>query len=283
VARDYAARNPKQSSGNRRPSSSGKKKSGGGLPGWVLMLAGLSIGLLVAVFVYVSRPTVEPLRGTSAASDRPSKNKPADRSAAAAAVTDDEEEQQPAAKPGKATPLPRSRNGKAVDDDVAKVTVPPKEKSRFTFYELLPSQEVLVPSQLQQKLTPQQQQALAAQQQPAATRPPPSTPVNGIATTPGTPPASVPPSSPPSTAPSAATTGTFIIQVASYRSQAEAEKQKAALALAGVESRIEKVTIDNKDTYYRVRVGPLRDEAKARDTLAQLEANGINAMLVKVK
>lgn len=284
MARDYAARNPKQSSGSRRPSSSGKKKSGGGLPGWVLMLAGLSIGLLVAVFVYVSRPTVEPLRGTSAASDRPSKNRPsADRSAAAA--VDDEDEPQPAAKPSaKSATSPRGRATAKADDDAAKVTVPPKEKSRFTFYELLPSQEVLVPSQPQQKLTPQQQQALAAQQQQqAATAAQPATPVNGITTTPGTPPASVPPSTPPSTAPSAATTGTFIIQVASYRAQAEAEKQKAALALAGVESRIEKVTIDNKDTYYRVRVGPLRDEAKARDTLAQLEANGINAMLVKVK
>ncbi|WP_428311069.1 SPOR domain-containing protein [Hydrocarboniphaga sp.] len=279
MARDYAARNSKPSSGSRRPSS-GKKKSGGGLPGWVLMLAGLSIGLLVAVFVYVSRPTAEPLRGTSAASDRPSKNRPsADRNAAA--EVDDEDEQQQAAKPStKSTTPPRGRATAKTDEDAAKVTVPPKEKSRFTFYELLPSQEVLVPSQAQAKLTPQQQQALAAQQPQTAT---PTTPVNGIVTTPGTPPSAIPPSTPPSTAPSAATTGTFIIQVASYRSQSEAEKQKAALALAGVESRIEKVTIDNKDTYYRVRVGPLRDEAKARDTLAQLESNGINAMLVKVK
>ncbi|MDB5968591.1 MAG: hypothetical protein JWQ90_1041 [Hydrocarboniphaga sp.] len=276
MARDYAVRNPKPSSGNRRPPA--KKKSGGGLPGWVLMLAGLSMGLLVAVFVYVSRPTGEPLRGTSAASDRPSKNRPADRSAAAS-VDDDQEDL--SAKPGKSAPPPlRGRvSAKAAEEDTAKVAVPPKEKSRFTFYELLPSQEVLVPSQPQAKLTAQQQQALAAQQQTQ----PATSPVNGIATTPGTPPASIPASVPPSTAPSAATTGTFIIQVASYRSDAEAERQKAALALAGVESRIEKVTIDNKDTYYRVRVGPIRDEAKARDTLAQLESNGINAMLVKVK
>jgi cell division protein FtsN len=278
VARDYAARNPKQSSGNRRPPA--KKKSSGGLPGWVLMLAGLSIGLLVAVFVYVSRPTAEPLRGTSAASDRPSKNHPAADRAAAAANVDTDEQPDTNAKPGKAgPPPPRGRASSKTEEESAKVAVPPKEKSRFTFYELLPSQEVLVPSQPQQKLTPQQQQALAAQQQTQQA----ATQANGIATTPGTPPASVPASVPPSTAPSAATTGTFIIQVASYRSEAEADKQKAALALAGVESRIEKVTIDNKDTYYRVRVGPMRDETKARDTLAQLESNGINAMLVKVK
>lgn len=272
MARDYAARNPKQPSGNRRPPA--KKKSGGGVPGWVLMLAGLSMGLLVAVFVYVSRPTVEPLRGTSAASDRPSRNKPADRTAAAADAEQPADDD--AGSPPRAAP-PRARTpAKPAAEDAARLTVPPREKSRFTFYELLPSQEVLVPSQPQAKLTPQQQQALSPQQ-------PATQPATAIATTPGTPPASVPPSTPPSTAPSAATTGTFIIQVASYRSQAEAEKQKAALALAGVESRIEKVTIDNKDTYYRVRVGPLRDEAKARDTLAQLESNGINAMLVKVK
>jgi len=266
MARDYAARNPK-SSGNRRPPPKAKSA---GLPGWVLGIVGLSVGLLVAAFVYVSRPTLEPLRGTSAASDRPGDRK----SRATASSSADDEDARPAAKTA-----PRSARGaKADDGDDAKVAVPPREKSRFTFYELLPSQEVLVPSQAAGKPAAGQPPPL-----PATTPTQPQQTATTIPATPGTAPASVPASVPPTTAPSAATTGSFIIQVASYRGQAEAEKQKAALALVGVESRIEKVTIDNKDTYYRVRVGPLRDENRARDTLAQLESNGIKAIMVKVK
>jgi cell division septation protein DedD len=260
MARDYAARNPKQS-GNRRPA---QKKKSGGLPGWVLMLAGLSMGLVVAVFVYVSRPTQQPLRGTSAASDRPPRVK--DKANTQAAAEDEDANVKPGTKPP-----PRTASA-AKDDDAAKVEVPPKEKSRFTFYELLPSQEVLVPSQPAGKPS-------AAPPPPLPAQPPPAT----ATATPGTEPASVPASVPPTTAPSAATSGSFIIQVASYRGQPEAEKQKAALALIGMESRIEKVTIDNRDTYYRVRIGPLRDENRARDTLAQLESNGIKAVMVKVK
>lgn len=45
MARDYAAR-------NRRPSP-----RAGGLPGWVWMVAGLSMGLVVACIVYIGRPT----------------------------------------------------------------------------------------------------------------------------------------------------------------------------------------------------------------------------------
>lgn len=260
MARDYAARNPKQS-GNRRPQ---QKKKSGGLPGWVLMLVGLSMGLVVAVFVYVSRPTQQPLRGTSAASDRPARVR--DKGNTQAAAADEDANDKPGAKPP-----PRASHA-AKDDDDAKVAVPPKEKSRFTFYELLPSQEVLVPSQPAGKPS-------AAQPPPLPTPPAPAT----ATVTPGTEPASVPASVPPTTAPSVATSGSFIIQVASYRGQPEAEKQKAALALMGMESRIEKVTIDNRDTYYRVRIGPLRDENRARDTLAQLESNGIKAVMVKVK
>lgn len=269
MARDYAARNPRQSSsGNRRPPP---KKKSGGLPGWVLMLLGLSIGLVVAAFVYVSRPTQEPLRGTSAASDLPGTRKSAAKSADETDAADAGDDSDKA----KRRMEQRSRAAKAAADD-GKVAVPPKEKSRFTFYELLPSQEVLVPSQ------PAARPGSALPPPPPAAAQP-TAPAATAMVTPGTAPASVPASVPATTAPSAATTGSYIIQVASYRGEPEAEKQKAALALIGVESRIEKVTIDNRDTYYRVRIGPLRDEARARDTLAQLESGGIKAIMVKVK
>ena len=201
MPRDYA-----HTAGNTRQTRPPRKNQGkgAGLPSWVWMFAGLSVGLSVAAFVYLSRPVAPlPAVATEAATEAP------------------------AAKPGKPVKQPP-------------LALPPKEKSRFTFYELLPSQEVVVPRE--------------------------DLPAKG------------------SKAVSAATPGEiYYIQVASYRGVDDAEKQKAALALLGAEARIEKVTIDNKDTYYRVRVGPEKDLAKAQNLMARLEDNGIQAMLVKVR
>jgi cell division protein FtsN len=118
------------------------------------------------------------------------------------------------------------------------VKLPPREKPRFTFYELLPSEEVVVPRE---------------ETKPAA--------------------------KPPAAAGSAA----YVLQVGSFRVREEAEKQKATLALLGVESRIETVTIDGADTFYRVRVGPLSDFGKVQIITSRLEDNGIPALVVKVK
>ena len=201
MPRDYA-----HTEGNTRQATPRKNKGKGksaGLPSWVWMFAGLSIGLAVAAFVYVSRPVAQPPAATAA------------------------DEAAPAAKSGKPVKQPP-------------LTLPPKEKPRFTFYEILPSQEVVVP---REDLPPKNSKQAAA----------------------------------------AAPGEQYYIQVASYRAVSDAEKQKASLALLGAEARIEKVTIDNKDTYYRVRVGPEKDLAKAQALVSRLDDNGIQAMLVKVK
>lgn len=202
MARDYAQRG-----GNRRQQARGRSGgggSGGGMPGWIWLAAGLSLGLAVAAFVYVSRPPVQPLMQAG-----------------------DAAEAQPEATPGR-------KKGAAIP-------LPPKEKARFTFYEILRDQEVVVPKEQAQ--------------------------------------ASAPPGAPPAVA----SEGSFVIQVASYRSQAEADRQKAALALLGVEARIESVTIDGKDTYYRVRIGPDSNWPRVQTTMARLEENGIEALLIKLK
>lgn len=197
MARDYAQR------GNGRRQTRGSSSPGGGLPGWVWMIAGLSAGLAVAAAVWVARPT----QGNAMVQAPP---------------------------PPQVSAADRKRKDPPVP-------IPPEEKDRFTFYELLPNQEVLVPRE-----TP----AKAAGAPPAA----------------------------------AGTTGeTYIIQVASFRSKEDAERQKASLALLGVESKIESVTIDSKDTYYRVRVGPERDINRVRLMQSRLENNGVPSMLVKVK
>jgi len=43
------------------------------------------------------------------------------------------------------------------------------------------------------------------------------------------------------------------------------------------------VTIDNKDTWFRVRIGPEKDQAKVQSLIARLNENQIQSYLMKVK
>lgn len=190
-ARDYAA-------SKAPPRRQTRKKDG--MPGWVWMLVGLSIGLAIAAGFYITRPT----QGVAVSA------------------------QAPAAKPRPAGKEPRT------------VELPPKEESRFSFYEILPSYEVVVP------------------RDDGTAGPQPKTP------------AAVP------------EPGTYVIQVGSFRAEKDADRMRANLALLGIESRIERVTIDNKDNWFRVRVGPESSEAKTNAVLRQLAENQIDAFLVRV-
>lgn len=48
----------------------------------------------------------------------------------------------------------------------------------------------------------------------------------------------------------------YVLQAASYGSYSEADRLKAKLVLSGFEARIEKVTLEGKGDFYRVRLGP---------------------------
>jgi cell division protein FtsN len=75
----------------------------------------------------------------------------------------------------------------------------------------------------------------------------------------------------------------YFIQAGSFQNPADADNQKARLALLGFESSVEPANLPDKGTWYRVRLGPytrLEDINKVRQSLAQ---NGIDASLVKVK
>lgn len=233
MARDYAKqRNP---NGDRRGNGGNRNGRGGrdaapapGVPGWVWLIVGLSIGLAVAAVTWVGRSTAPVKIGSGPV--------PADATNATADAA------RPAAK----------------DDSKKVVAVPPKQPSRFAFYEMLPSYEVVIPRDSgKQAATPQQPR------QPAASPAPDTTP--------------------PDVKQALAEPGQYLIQVGAYRSREEADKNRASLALIGVESRIEQVTIDQKDTWYRVRIGPQATLAKAQEILDRLEANDIKGMLVKVK
>ena len=50
--------------------------------------------------------------------------------------------------------------------------------------------------------------------------------------------------------------GTYVLQAGSYKNFADADRVRAQLALQGVESRAQKVSVDN-DTWHRIRIGPI--------------------------
>lgn len=77
--------------------------------------------------------------------------------------------------------------------------------------------------------------------------------------------------------------GVYFIQAGSFQNPADADNQKAKIALLGFESSVEPTVLPDKGTWYRVRLGPyttLEDLNRVRRVLTQ---NGIDANLVKVK
>ena len=79
-----------------------------------------------------------------------------------------------------------------------------------------------------------------------------------------------------------AQSGKYILQAASYASFNDADGLKARLTLAGLNAYIEKVTIENKGVFYRVRLGPF-ENLKELDTVQdKLQPLGLKAMRVRV-
>ena len=75
----------------------------------------------------------------------------------------------------------------------------------------------------------------------------------------------------------------YMLQVGSFRKLSDADAHKAKLAFLGIESKVQTVTIDNKDTWHRVQVGPIIGRNKADALKKQLKQNGIDSLLMRAK
>ena len=124
----------------------------------------------------------------------------------------------------------------------------PVSLPRFDFYNILPEMEVVVPEEA-----------------PAAASPPTV--------------------EPPSRQPSAPAPApeSYVVQVGSFRKHSDADRLKARLALMGIEADIQKVTIDNKDTYHRVRSGPYRSRRDLKRVRERLRREGIESIAIKLE
>ena len=75
----------------------------------------------------------------------------------------------------------------------------------------------------------------------------------------------------------------YMLQVGSFRKLSDADALKARLAFLGVESKVQTVTIDNKDTWHRVQVGPIIGRNKVDVLQKQLQQNDIDSLLMRAK
>lgn len=154
----------------------------------------------------------------------------------------------------------------------AKTHMAPRTKPRFDFYSILPEMEVVVPDkELRDKAPPRPRPA-----------PPPITP--STQARPSKPPERQPERQAPKPRPTTAGQGTsYFLQVASFRARPDAERVKAKLALLGVHAQIQRITINNRDTFHRVQAGPFRSKQALNQARALLSSNGFQGIPVRLK
>lgn len=77
------------------------------------------------------------------------------------------------------------------------------------------------------------------------------------------------------------TPGIYVLQAGSFSTFEDADRMKAELALQGIESSIQRVSIDDR-AYHRVRVGPTEDLERLNDVRRRLREARIEALLIRV-
>ncbi|MDP2794877.1 MAG: SPOR domain-containing protein [Sulfurisoma sp.] len=125
------------------------------------------------------------------------------------------------------------------------------EKPRFEFYKILPGDQPAMP----RGTAPA---APAAPTEPSAdkTAPPPV---------------------------AAAPTELLYLQAGAFQKPQDADNLKAKLAMLGLDVGVQEVTVPDKGTMHRVRVGPFASPDEMNRVRTQLSTNGVQATLVKVK
>mgnify|MGYP002148705078 CR=1 FL=1 len=75
---------------------------------------------------------------------------------------------------------------------------------------------------------------------------------------------------------------TYFVQAGAFRTQEDADGQRARLSLMGVEARVTEREQAGR-TVYRVRVGPFQNKDAADRVKDRLDGNGFDSALVRVQ
>ncbi len=137
--------------------------------------------------------------------------------------------------------------------DTSTADKPAKQETSFDFFTVLPEIEVIVPDG-----RPKQEEAEATSASQDAVSPAPSE------------------QSP------QGDSSSYMLQAGSYQRKADADKLKAELALLGHSSAIQKVTIQDRGDFFRVRLGPFTNYNEMVKVDSALTAQGIKALRLKI-
>lgn len=139
---------------------------------------------------------------------------------------------------------------KKTDDKIKDAETKPA-KPKFDFYTILPETETVLPEK-----TPAKSKA----------KPEPK------------------PESRPEAAKSAPEPGvSYMLQAASFATFPEADQLKARLTISGLATHIQKVSIEGRGDYYRVRLGPFSKIEELDSATQQLQQIGLKPIRLKVK
>ncbi len=83
--------------------------------------------------------------------------------------------------------------------------------------------------------------------------------------------------------PALASDTAYILQMGSFRKYEDADRMKAKLALIGIEAEIQKVSINNRDTFHRVRSGPYHGQSQLNAVRQLAKENNIATLVIKLK
>lgn len=156
----------------------------------------------------------------------------------------------------------------------------PPSSPTFDFYDILERGEEVVEETLASGPEAAGEPAAAEPATEAAASEAVPEAVASAATEPAAP--RVPDTEPPSPAPSPVDTpGMYVLQMGAFIRQTEAESLKARLALVGMTARIQPVMVD-RQTYYRVRIGPTDDLAQLNADRARLQQHRFDSILLKL-
>lgn len=170
----------------------------------------------------------------------------------------------PTPAPAQSEPVPAVEPATAVSDAQPEMTPP-----RFEYYSVLPEMEVVIPPE-------ELSNGASARKPPPAPVETRSEPEQAQASAPSPSPVPAASSESPGDGP------VYLLQLGSFRRNDDAERLKASLGLLGITARIEKVTIDDRGTYYRVRSGPFSKE-QVYSLHARLKENGVESQIIRVR
>jgi cell division protein FtsN len=75
--------------------------------------------------------------------------------------------------------------------------------------------------------------------------------------------------------------GIYVLQAGSFAEYMDADRRRAQVALQGIESRIQKVSIDDR-TYHRVRIGPFEDLDELNRVRNRLRQADIDVLRIRL-